>query len=104
MITTATEKALAANVPTDIQLKIQRLNELAKTAPPITTNPNRMSGAPVIGIERLPVSSLISHLIAGYTVEEFIDAFDTDREKVYAVLHKVKTALEDGWMAEPVDY
>lgn len=104
MATAATEKNLAGNLSSDIELKIQRLNELAKTAPPITTNPNRMSGTPLIGIERLPVSSLIDHLIEGYTVEEFIDAFDTDREKVYVILEMIKAALENGWMAQPVDY
>jgi len=92
------------NTPPDIQSKIERLRRLAETAPLITTNPERMGGTPVIGIERLPVASLISHLIAGYKVEEFIDAFDTDRERVYAILEKIKEALEEGWLAEPVDY
>jgi hypothetical protein len=37
-------------------------------------------------------------------VEEFVEAFDTDRERVYAILEKIKEALETGWLAEPVDY
>jgi uncharacterized protein (DUF433 family) len=98
------EKNRAENLPPDIQLEIERTRRLGETAPLITTNPERMSGAPVIGIERLPVASLLSHLIAGYTVEEFIEAFDTDRERVYAILEKIKEALDAGWLAEPVDY
>ncbi len=92
------------NTPPDIQSKIERMWQLAETAPLITTNPKRMGGTPVIGIERLPVASLISHLIAGYTVDEFIEAFDTDRERVYAILAKIQEALEAGWLAEPVNY
>lgn len=94
----------AENLLPDIQLEIERTRQLAATAPLITTNPERMGGTPVIGIERLPVASLISHLISGYTVEGFIDAFDTDRARVYAILERIKAALEEGWLAEPVDY
>jgi uncharacterized protein (DUF433 family) len=95
---------VVGNVPPDMQSKIERMHQLAKTSPLITTNPERMGGTPVIGIERLPVASLISHLIGGYTVEGFIEAFDTDRERVYAILEKIKEALDEGWLAEPVDY
>jgi len=98
------EKSPTENLPPDIQLEIEHTRRWATTAPLITINVERMGGTPVIGIERLPVASLISHLIAGYTVEEFIDAFDTDRERVYAILEKIKEALEEGWLAEPVDY
>jgi uncharacterized protein (DUF433 family) len=94
----------AENLPPDIQLEIERTRQPAATAPLITTNPECMGGTPVIGIERLPAASLLSHLIGGYTVEGFIDAFDTDRERVYAILEKLKAALEEGWLAEPVDY
>lgn len=109
MITTATEKALAANVPTDIQQKIQRLNELAKTAPPITVNPNRMSGAPVIGIQRMPVTTLLDYLMDGYSIDEFVAEFPgTEREKVVAAIGKIREAFDEGVMtdlvAEKVDY
>ena len=100
----AIEKGRAEDLPPDIQLKLERTQRLAATAPLITTNPERMGGTPVIGIERLPVASLLSHLIGGYTVDEFIEAFDTDRARVYAILEKIKVALEEGWLAEPVDY
>jgi len=98
------EKSRADNLPPDTQLEIERMRRLAETAPLITTNPERMGGTPVIGIERLPVASLLAHLIAGDTVEGFIEAFDADRERVYGILEKIKEALEAGWLAEPVDY
>lgn len=98
------EKSRVENLPPDVQRSIERTQQMAATAPLVTTNPQRMGGTPVIGIERLPVSSLLSHLIAGYTVEEFIEAFDTDHERVYAILKKIEEELEGGWLAEPVDY
>ncbi len=63
-----------------------------------------MGGTPVIGIERLPVEYLIGYLMKGGTVDEFVEEFDADREKVMAVLQLVREALADGWMAERVDY
>ncbi|MGH9803174.1 MAG: DUF433 domain-containing protein [Blastocatellia bacterium] len=78
---------------------------MSKLAPPITINPERMGGTPVIGIHRLPVASLIDHLMSGYTVDEFLDSFPgTDRDKVIAVLQMVKDKLDEGWLAEEVDY
>ncbi len=100
----AIEQQRVATLPPDLQLAIERTRRLAASAPLISTNPERLGGTPVIGIERLPVASLIEHLRAGYTVDEFIEAFDTDRERVYAILEKLKQALEAGWLAEPVDY
>jgi uncharacterized protein (DUF433 family) len=90
--------------PSETDDRLAELRRLQQTAPPITTNPERMGGTPVIGIERLPVSSLIDHLMGGYTVDEFIEAFQTDREKVMAALQRVKDALDEGWLAEKVDY
>lgn len=90
----AIENIPAENLSPNLRTKIERLRELGNAAPLITTNPNRMGGTPVIGIERLPVASLLSHLIAGYTVDEFIEAFDTDRERVYGILEQIKNALD----------
>jgi len=109
MTTTATEKILAGNVSPDIQDKIQRLHDLAQTAPPITTNPNRMSGAPVIGIQRMPVTTLLDYLMDGYSIDEFVEQFPgTEREKVVAAIGKIREALDDGMLtdlvAEKVDY
>ena len=89
--------------------KLARLEELAKTAPPITVNPERMSGAPVIGIQRMPVATLLDYLIEGYSVEQFLDAFPgTDQEHVIAALQKIRDGFEEGiltdLLAEKVSY
>lgn len=97
-------ESLPPNIQADIPGEIERLRELEKTAPPITINPERMGGTPVIGIERLPVEYLIGYLMKGGTVDEFVDEFGADREKVLAVLQLIREALADGWFAEPVDY
>lgn len=78
---------------------------LERGIPPITTNPERMGGTPVIGIYRLPVATLLDYLIGGQTVEEFLDDFPgTDKETVIAALQRIKGALDEGWLAEKVDY
>jgi uncharacterized protein (DUF433 family) len=84
--------------------KLARLKELAKTAPPITTNPQRMSGAPVIGTQRMPVVTMIDYLLDGYSLDQFIEEFDVDPEKARRVLEKIRAALDEGWLAERVDY
>lgn len=49
------------------------LERLDKEVPPITTSPKRLGGAPVIGIQRMPVTTLLDYLIEGYSVDEFIE-------------------------------
>jgi uncharacterized protein (DUF433 family) len=85
------------------------LERLDENAPPITTNPRRMGGAPVIGIQRMPVTTLLDYLIEGYSVDEFIECFPgTDRDKVIAALWKIREAFDEGMLtqllAEQVDY
>jgi uncharacterized protein (DUF433 family) len=85
------------------------LERLDQEAPPITTNPRRMSGAPVIGIQRMPVTTLLDYLIEGYSVDEFIECFPgTDRDKVIGALRKIREAFDEGLLtdllAERVDY
>ncbi|MGH9841935.1 MAG: DUF433 domain-containing protein [Blastocatellia bacterium] len=80
-----------------------------ENAPPITTNPRRLSGAPVIGIQRMPVTTLLDYLMEGYSVDEFIEFFPgTDRGKVIAALGKIREAFDEGLLtrllAEEVDY
>jgi uncharacterized protein (DUF433 family) len=87
-----------------VQAEIERLRQLGQTAPPITTNSERLGGTPVIGIERLPVEYLIGYLMKGGTVDEFVDEFSADRDKVLAALQLVREALAEGWLAERVDY
>lgn len=96
---------LTAQLPAELQQSIRRTQQMSKLAPPITINPERMGGTPVIGIHRLPVTALFDHLMGGYTVDGFLDEFPgTDRNKVMAILQMVKEKLEDGWLAEKVDY
>lgn len=82
---------------------------LDEEAPPITTNPQRMGGAPVIGIQRMPVTTLLDYLIEGYSVDEFIECFPgTDRAKVIGALRKIRVAFDEGLLtdllAEKVNY
>ncbi len=96
---------LTAQLPAELQESIRRTKEMAKHAPPITINPERMGGTPLIGIQRIPVVSLIDHLMGGYTVEEFLDSFPgTDRDRVMAILQMIRDKLDEGWMAVEVDY
>jgi uncharacterized protein (DUF433 family) len=100
---------VANNIPPDIRAKIERMRRLAETAPPITTNPERMGGMPVIGIQRMPVTTLLDHLIEGYSVYEFIECFPgPERDKVIGALHKIREAFDGGLLtgllAEKVDH
>lgn len=73
--------------------------------PAITINPEKLSGTPTIAGTRLPVTALIDHFLLGYDIDEFVDEFDgADRGDAQAVLLKIKEALEQGWLAEKVDY
>lgn len=99
----------AENLQPNTQADIERLRQLGKTAPAITTNPERLSGSPVIGIQRMPVTTLLDYLIEGYSVDEFLKCFPgTDREKVIGALRKIREAFDDGLLtellAEKVDY
>ena len=85
------------------------LEKLDEQSPAITTNQQRMSGAPVIGIQRMPVTTLLDYLIGGYSVDEFIECFPgTDRDKVTGALSKIREAFDEGLLtdllAEKVDY
>src|SRR5215813_11415447 len=74
-----------------------QLERLDEDAPPITSNPKRLSGAPVIGIQRLPVTTFLDYLIEGYSVDEFIKHFPgTNRDKVIGALHKICEAFDEG--------
>ena len=95
-------------LPPALRQAIARTQRLAKTAPPITTNPERMGGTPVIGIQRLPVKTLLDHLIAGATVDEFAAEFDCEATRVRAALQCIRDALDEGLLTEAlaaqVDY
>jgi uncharacterized protein (DUF433 family) len=102
-------KTRAENALPEAQAEIERLRRLGATAPLITTNPERMGGTPVIGIERMPVTTLLDYLIAGYSVDGFLECFPgTNRDKVIGALRKIREAFDDGLLtellAERVDY
>ncbi|HEY0016208.1 MAG TPA: DUF433 domain-containing protein [Longimicrobium sp.] len=53
----------------------------------ITVNPRIMSGTPVFAGTRVPVESLIAHLKAGDTLEDFLEGFPgVRREQAEAFL------------------
>ncbi len=84
--------------------ELERVGSGGLAHAPITTNQQRLGGTPVIGTYRLPVSRLIDYFAAGYTLEEFLDEYEgTDRATVLAALQRIKTALDEGWLAEPVE-
>ncbi len=55
--------------------------------PPITINPEIMSGTPVFSGTRVPVQTLFDYLMDGCTLLEFLDNFPTvSQEAALAVL------------------
>ena len=46
---------------------------------PITVDPETMSGAPVFRGTRVPVTAMLDSLVAGLTLNEFLDNFPTVR-------------------------
>ncbi|MGH9838351.1 MAG: DUF433 domain-containing protein [Blastocatellia bacterium] len=93
------------SLPYEIEQELEQLRQLAHTAPPITSNPERMGGTPVIGLSRVPVTALLDYIIEGQTLEEFLDSFPAvDRAAALAALEQIKAALDEGWLAAQVDY
>ena len=67
---------------------------VSSPAPPITTSPKRLSGAPVFAGTRVPVQTLIYYLEAGDSLEVFLADFPSvSREHAIAVLELAKAAL-----------
>lgn len=97
------ELTTPANAEFEEYLKEHR--KRMKTAPPITTNPERMGGTPVIGLSRVPVSTMLDHFAAGHTLGEFFAQFPSvDREKAIAALDIIKDAIDEGALAAEIDY
>lgn len=78
------------------------------TVPAITSNPKRMGGEPLIGIERMPLTTLLDHIIEGWTLEQFSATFGTPVENCQAALRVIREAIDDGELtgliATKVDY
>jgi uncharacterized protein (DUF433 family) len=89
----------------EVEQEIKLLPSLAQGAPPITTNPERLGGTAVIGLSRVPVTTLIDYVMAGDGLDEFLDDFPAvSREEALAALEKIKEALDEGWLATRIDY
>ncbi len=89
---------------TDLEEELRNLRRLAATAPPITSNPERMGGTPVIGLSRVPVATLLDCLATGYNLDEFLDDFPSiSREEAVKALDRLKEAVEEGLIATRVD-
>jgi uncharacterized protein (DUF433 family) len=88
--------------------KAEMLKSASVKTPAITTNPKRMGGEPLIGIERMPVTTLLDHIILGYTLEQFSEIFGTPVENCQAALRVLRTAIDEELVtdiiAQPVDY
>ncbi|MEP7337791.1 MAG: DUF433 domain-containing protein [Acidobacteriota bacterium] len=76
-----------------------------KTVPLITINLKRLGGTPTIAGTRLPVVTLIDHLNDERAIEDFKADFPgvTD-EQIQGIIRLIREALEDGWLAERIDY
>jgi uncharacterized protein (DUF433 family) len=62
----------------------------------ITVNPRVMSGTPVFAGTRVPVESLIAHIKAGDTLEDFLEGFPgIRREQAEAFLELALRAVVD---------
>jgi uncharacterized protein (DUF433 family) len=70
--------------------------------PAITTNPQRMSGEPVIGIERMPVTTLLDHLIGGETLASFSEIFGTPEESCRAALQRLRETIDEGLVTDAI--
>ena len=97
------------NVTTPLQpsfdKEVKQLRLLEKTAPPITSNAERMSGAPVIALSRVPVAAILDVIAEGGNIDDFLRGFPSiSRPEAIAALDRLKEALEDGLIAETVDF
>jgi uncharacterized protein (DUF433 family) len=60
----------------------------------ISRDPEIMGGTPVFGGTRVPVQTLLDHLEAGESIDEFLEGFPSvSREQVIAFLEQAKDRL-----------
>ena len=68
----------------------------------VSRNPNVMNGALVFKGTRVPVESLIQHLAAGDSLDDFLEGFPSvSREQAVAYLRTTLEAAEDRADARP---
>jgi uncharacterized protein (DUF433 family) len=54
----------------------------------VTVNPKVMHGTPCFAGKRVAVQMLFDHLVAGYTIKQFLEQFPTiRREQVFRLLN-----------------
>jgi len=95
----------AADARLQIEREIETIRQRQADAPPITINPERRAGAPVIGLSRVPVATLLDYVASGDTLDDFLRDFPAvERDKAVAALDAIKEALEEGLIGERVDY
>lgn len=76
-----------------------------RKVPPITINPERLGGTPTIAGTRLPVVTLIDYLNDERAIQDFLEDFDAvTNDDVQAVIAQIRQALEEGWLAQKIDY
>lgn len=57
---------------------------------PLTSSPDTLSGAVVFRGTRVPLATLVEHLKAGDTIDDFLDGYPTvSREQVLSVLDRL---------------
>ncbi|MFN0112019.1 MAG: DUF433 domain-containing protein [Blastocatellia bacterium] len=95
----------ATATSSQLDQEIQSVSFHAAQAPAITVNPERLGGAAVIGLSRVPVTALLDYLACGDTLDDFLKDFPSvDREKAIGVLDAIKDAVEDGLLGVRIDY
>lgn len=72
-----------------------------RVTPPITVNPQRLSGQAVIATSRVPLTALLDHI----NVAAFCDDFDTiTPEQAQAAIDYLKELAEDGTLGAAVNF
>lgn len=67
---------------------------MLKDSPIISVSPDVMGGTPVFAGTRVPVQTLLDYLIAGESIDDFIEGFPTvSREQVIALLEEAGKQL-----------
>ncbi len=85
----------ATQISSQVQQEIQAIQLRSADAPAITINPDRLAGAPVIGLSRVPVAALLDYLACGDTLNDFLRDFPSvDRDNVIKALDAIKEAVE----------
>ena len=96
---------IATYLNPQMEHEIKAIRLRALDAPAITINPERLGGAPVIGLSRVPVATLLDYLASGDTLDDFLKDFPTvDRGKAIGALDAIKDFVEDGLVGERIDY